>query len=121
MNVERTRDPKRTPAVSRVARWRPGYWLVALALVAVGEALVTVQFVEARHAYELDIVGPCPDECLGTWFTMLFWGAIMFIWPIAGVISAGIVKLVWMFVVWAWDQFRSHRAPSATGYNTLGR
>ena len=43
------------------------------------EVFIVAEFFPARHAYHVDIAGPCRDECLPTWFDMIVWGALIFV------------------------------------------
>lgn len=87
-----TPDP--VPATS----WTPSFWQITLIAVVVIEALIGVEYLQARAAYQADMRGACLDECLGTWITMVFWIALLIVWPIVSLAAAAMLR----GIVWLW-------------------
>jgi hypothetical protein len=89
-------DAKSTPAprIPQSRDLRLTFWRVTFIIIAMVEFYVVVQFVLARHAEHLAMRGPCPDECLGTWFARVFWGFAIFAWPPFALIAAGLGRLI---------------------------
>jgi hypothetical protein len=90
MNTDQTRKQ-----IPHSRRWRPSFRATVVAVVLLGEIGVLVEFMRARAAYQFDTThSGCPDECLGTFFEVVFWAGMIVVWPLMAVFCSWISWLI---------------------------